>query len=259
MKSPLTAVILTKNEALTIERCIKSLDFVEEVLVIDDASEDDTVLVAKKLGVKVLSRCLNEDFSAQRTYGLENACHDWVLFVDADEEVTKELKEEVIRVVEEGSPLPCKSVYKIKRRDFFWGTELKHGETQKVRRHGLVRLMKKDSGQWKGKVHEEFIATKPVGTLSGFLNHYPHQTLKEFIREINYYSTFRAKELLRAHKSANTFQVIMYPLTKFFLTYFIYLGFLDGPAGFAYSFFMSFHSFLVRAKLYQYSQLGNDR
>lgn len=274
MKTPLTAIILTKNEAQTIERCLKSLDFVAETIIIDDNSSDETTALAKKHGATVLSRNLNEDFAAQRNFGLEKASHDWVLFVDADEEVTSELKEAITIAVREGrqprltwSSLPDKidrsfvnfSAYKIKRRDYFWRTELKYGETQKVHNHGLIRCMKKGSGHWKGKVHEQFITTQPVGTLSGFLNHYPHQTLKEFIREINTYSTLRAKELLHAHRKTNAFQVIVYPFSKFILTYFIYLGFLDGPAGFAYAFFMSFHSFLVRAKLYQYSAFGNDR
>lgn len=104
-------------------------------------------------------------------------------------------------------------------------------------------------------MHEEFVCQGLVGRLESLLNHYPHPTVKDFLKEINYYSTLRAKELLEQRKSANIFSIIFYPLGKFVFTYFLKLGFLDGPAGFGYAFMMSFHSFLVRAKLYQYTKI----
>jgi hypothetical protein len=104
-------------------------------------------------------------------------------------------------------------------------------------------------------VHEEFKVTSyelRVTSLKGYLNHYPHPTVKEFLQEVNFYSTLRAKELFAQGKKTGIFAILFYPLGKFILTYFLKMGFLDGPPGFAYAFFMSFHSFLVRVKLYQY-------
>ncbi len=178
------------------------------------------------------------------------ARNDWVLFLDADEVITNELKKETLKLKENDY-----NSYYIKRRDYWWGRELKYGETSKARNLGIIRLVKKNSGKWFGKVHEEFRSTGKVGQLKNFINHYPHPTVKDFLEEINFYSSLRAKELQAQGKNVNILEIIFYTFGKFILTYFIKLGFLDGPAGFAYAFFMSFHSFLVRAKMYQLTKL----
>jgi glycosyltransferase involved in cell wall biosynthesis len=257
----ISAVILTKNEEKNIEKCLKSLDFVNEIIIIDDFSIDKTIeLVHKVLKVhkvyKVFERKLEGDFAGQRNFGLEKASGDWVLFIDADETVSDELKQSIQTVVNnEAFDSKKYDAFYLKRRDFFWGKEMKFGELRKTRQMGLMRLMRKDSGKWLGDVHEVFHTAKNYGRLKGFIDHYPHPTLKEFINDINWYSTLRAKELLYHGTKANLFEIIFYPLIKFKLNYFIYLGFLDGPEGFVYAFMMSFHSFLVRAKLFQYQYI----
>lgn len=262
MEYPLTAVILTRNEEHIIGRCLATLTFCEEIVVIDDGSTDKTRELAKEKGAKVLKREMQGNFAEQRNYALRQASHDWVFFIDADEEVSKELQNSIVslfhgyiddrKIEKQFNNLTMEQCYCLKRRDFWWGTELKHGETQKVRNQGIIRLVKKDSGRWLGNVHEVFHTAKKVGTLDGYLNHYPHPEIKDFLHDINVYSTLRAKELYGLGKSVNVISLIVYPFSKFVLNYFVYLGFLDGPAGFAYAFLMSFHSFLVRAKLYQY-------
>ena len=102
-----------------------------------------------------------------------------------------------------------------------------------------------------GSVHEVFHTANRVGQINGFLNHHPHPTLKEFINDINYYSSIRAEELFNRGIKTNIFEIIFFPFGKFVYNHFLNFGFLDGPAGFTYAFMMSFHSFLVRAKLYQ--------
>lgn len=257
----ITAVVLTKNEEKNIERCLKSLDFCEEIIVVDDYSTDNTkneILKIKnqndKLNIKIFEKHLNNDFAEQRNFGLSKSTNDWVLFIDADEEVTRELMNEISRVIlserSESKDLINNAFY-IKRRDYFWGKELKHGEVSQVRQIGLIRLIRKDSGKWMGSVHEVFHSAKNIGQLECFLNHYPHPTLKEFINDVNYYSDIRAEELFNRGTKTNILEIIFFPFCKFIYNYFFNLGFLDGPAGFTYAFMMSFHSFLVRAKLYQ--------
>ena len=250
----ISAVVLTKNEEKNIEKCLKSLVFADEIIIVDDESTDKTiekvhkVLKAHKV-YKVFQRKLNNDFASQRNFGEENVSNDWVLFIDADEVVTEELKKEIVTLFH-GS-IVGKDAFYMKRRDYFWGKELKYGETKKVRNQGIVRLVKKGAGKWMGTVHEVFNTVENIGSLNGYINHYPHPTLKEFIEDVNTYSSIRAEELFNQGVKTNIFQIIFYPLIKFKYNYFILLGFLDGPAGFVYSFMMSFHSFLVRSKLYQ--------
>lgn len=246
----ISIVILTKNEEKNIERCVKSVKFADEIVVIDDRSTDKTVEIAEKLGVKVYKRDLNGDFSSQRNFGMEKARGEWILFIDSDEEVTTELKDEIaseiLRFAQDDTP----QAYRIKRRDFWWGRELKFGETINSRNQGILRFIRKKAGKWEGKIHETFQTSKPTGRLNSFLNHYPHQTVAEFLRDVNFYSTERARELKNNGCKTNILEIVFYPFIKFILTYFIYLGFLDGAPGFVYSFMMSFHSFLVRSKLY---------
>jgi len=277
----LSAVVLTKNEERNIERCLNSLDFVDEIVVVDDDSSDNTLDKVKshppnrrakgknegqnqvRLGqkLKIFQRNLNGDFAGQRNFGMEKARGEWVLFLDADEEVSDELKKEIKEVIRYASLERDDLVgFYIKRRDFFWGREVKFGEVLKVRRQGILRLIKKGFGQWQGKVHEKLQVTPrqtwlssyklQVLSLKNFINHYPHPTIKEFLHEINFYSSLRADELFQQGKKTNLLEIIFYPFLKFILNYFIYLGFLDGPTGFVYAFMMSFHSFLVRGKLY---------
>lgn len=249
----ISAVVLTKNEEKNIGRCLNSLSFCDDIIIIDDYSEDRTIEQAKKYKVKIIQRKLNNDFASQRNFAMKMAGNEWILFIDADEQITSELSKEIIKVVQDSQS--GKNAYYLKRRDFWWGKELKYGEISKVRRQGIVRLIKKASGEWLGNVHEIFYITNNTGILNNFINHYPHPTVTDFIKKINLYSTLRAMELMNQGKKTNLFQIILYPLLKFKLNYFLYLGFLDGPPGFIYAFMMSFHSFLVRIKLYQYIKL----
>lgn len=244
----LSAVILCKNEESTINRALSSVAFCDEIIVIDDFSTDTTLeLIAKHKKIHLHQRALNGDFAAQRNFGLKKTRGDWILFVDADEEVSDDLRDEITASLTNNA----QEAYYIKRRDFWWGRELRFGEVSKVRRQGLIRLVQKNSGRWKGSVHEVFLTAKNTGHLTGFLNHHPHPTLAQFLDEVNFYSSIRADELSRGGRQFSLFRVIIYPPTKFFLNYFLKAGFLDGPAGFAYAFLMAFHSFLVQAKLYK--------
>jgi glycosyltransferase involved in cell wall biosynthesis len=248
----ITAIILTKNEENSIERCMKSVEFCSEIVVIDDYSTDKTVELAKQYTKNVVQRHLNNDFTAQRNFGLSLAKSEWILFVDADEAVSAKLMHEILMAVHGGTL--TKKAYFIPRRDYWWGKEIKYGEVLEARKKGFIRFVKKNSGQWMGKVHERFAINAVVGSFKHYLNHYPHPTIKEFLSEVNHYSTIRAQELKSMGVKPSITHILLYPLGKFLWTYFLRLGFLDGSAGFAYSFFMSFHSFLVRSKLYQYSQ-----
>ncbi|MFA6016549.1 MAG: glycosyltransferase family 2 protein [Patescibacteria group bacterium] len=248
----LSAVILTKNEEKNIERCLRSLDFCDEIIIVDDYSTDNTKnQISKikkkndKLKIKILENNLKNDFAQQRNFAMSKASNEWILFVDADELVTNELRFEILNSKFENN------AYFIKRRDYFWNRELKHGEVRHVRQIGLIRLINKNYGKWMGSVHEVFHTANNIGQLNGFLNHYPHPTLKEFINDVNRYSSIRAEELFNRETKTNVFEILFFPFGKFIYNYFLNMGFLDGPAGFTYAFMMSFHSFLVRAKLYQ--------
>ena len=124
---------------------------------------------------------------------------------------------------------------------------LNHGESGNIK---LLRFGKKHSGVWVGKVHEEWQVDGKKGELGSFLLHYPHQTLNEFLTEINFYSTLRANELYEKKITVSYLDLLKYPVAKFLLNYFLKLGFLDKMEGLMFALMMSFHSFLVRGKLW---------
>ena len=243
----ISAVVLTKNEEKNIKGCLESLKWCNELIVIDDDSADKTVEIAKKLGAKVFRHSLNNDFSKQRNYGLGKAKGDWVLFLDADERITDVLQYEVSYLISGSERKLQLNGFLVKRQDIIWGKKLRHGETGNIK---LLRLAKKDFGKWEGKVHEKWIVKGKVGILKNPIIHYPHQRITDFLREINFYTDIRAKELYEKKVKAHWQDIVLYPRIKFFVNYFIKKGFLDGVPGLIYALMMSFHSFLVRGKLW---------
>ncbi|QQG40489.1 MAG: glycosyltransferase family 2 protein [Candidatus Levyibacteriota bacterium] len=242
----ISAVILTKNEEENIEVCIKGLRWCNEVIVVDDNSTDKTREIAEKLGAKVIDHSLNNNFSEARNYGLEQTKGEWVLFVDADERISDSLAFEI------GSMLTMQAVdaydaFYIRRIDTIWGRQLLHGENGMVK---FIRLAKKTKGEWKGAVHETWQIKGRVGQLKNPLYHYPHQTVSEFLTEINYYTTIRAQELYKKRVKVHVWDIILYPKAKFFVNYVLKRGFLDGMPGLVVAILMSFHSYLVRGKLW---------
>ncbi len=242
----ITTVILTKNEEANIVNRIESVKDLGDVIIVDDNSSDHTVEVVKSFKskkVQLYERDLNNDFSAQRNFAIEKCKTDWILFLDADEELSSTLKENIRRVVNSDSKYDG---YKIKRVDIFGGKKLKFGETKNIR---LTRLGRKGRGEWTGKVHEIW-KIKNVAFIQGDLLHTSHTQISEFLSEINYYSTLRANELYEQGIKVGLLGIIAFPIGKFSYNYFIKLGFFDGIQGFVMSVFMSLYSFLVRGKLY---------
>lgn len=241
--SNITAVILTKNEEKNIVDCLETLAWAKEVIVLDDFSTDRTAEIARLKGATILKRDLGKDFSKQRNYALSKCKTEWVLFVDADERVTRELKEEIDGAIKMSGFLG----FYIKRRDILWGKALRYGETGNAK---FLRLAKRESGKWAGTVHERWVVNGKIRTLNNFLLHYPHQSVSEILKEINFYTDIRAVELRNSSINSSLFQIIFYPLGKFIVNYIFKLGFLDGERGIIISSMMSFHSFLVRGKLW---------
>lgn len=247
MSYQISAVVLTKNEEKNIIDCLEALKFAEEIIIIDDNSTDrtrDLIEVFEKTHakVKLFTRSLDGDFSLQRKFGVEKTKNDWVMFVDADEIISPELSTEIKeRISDEYSG------FLIPRRDFMWGKELIHGETGRTK---LLRLFNKNKGSLRGKVHETWETKSEVGLLINPIKHYPHPTISEFLREINFYTDLRAQELKEKGIKANALSIILYPKAKFVTNYFLKLGILDGTAGLVHAILMSFHSFLVRGKLW---------
>lgn len=244
----ISAVVLTKNEEKNIIDCLDTLRFCSEIIVVDDNSKDRTKDLVNQFkenfqNIKFFERSLDNDFSGQRNFGVEKSTSDWVLFIDADERVSKDLASEI----KENISLEDFGGFLIPRIDFMWGRKLKYGDTWRTK---LLRLFNKNKGNLKGKVHETWETKSRVGDLINPIKHYPHPTISEFLREINFYTDLRAQELYEKGIKTSFLSIILYTKGKFFLNYFLKLGFLDGTAGLVHAVLMTFHTFLVRGKLW---------
>ncbi len=238
----ITAVVLAKNAAASLSNCLDSLKWCDSVLVIDDNSIDDTAKIAKRHGAQILTQNLNGDFAAQRNRAMEQVTDGWILFVDADEVVPVDLANEIRSALSRDF-----KAYHLHRQDIFMGQPLRHGETSTW---NDIRLAKSGVGQWVGQVHETWDIHGSVGQLTTPLIHHGHSNIGSFLAKINTYSTLAAAEFFHAGKRSSAWQIILYPAAKFVQNYIFRLGFLDGTHGFVHAMCMSFHSFLVRSKLY---------
>jgi glycosyltransferase involved in cell wall biosynthesis len=239
----LTGVILAKNEEATIQKCIETLKFCDNILVIDDYSTDQTAKIAKTMGVQVVKHHLEGDFGQQRNWAISQVSSGWILFIDADELVGPELQKEILQAI---LKIEYKG-FKIPRRDLLWGKRLNYGDVGNVK---LLRLARKGTGEWKGKVHEVWQIEGRVGQLKSEIFHYPHQNLEEFLKHINYYSTLKAEYFYKHQRKVGIFEVVLGPIWRFIEFYIVKLGILDGVPGFIHATVMAGYTFLVTGKLF---------
>lgn len=239
----ISAVIINKNSQETLDQVLNKLSFVKEIIVIDDNSTDQSYLITNKYKAKVIKRALDNDFASQRNFGLKQVNYDWVLFLDSDEILTDELIQEIQNLPEDSKY----SAYYFKRIDFFNNEQLYYGELANCY---LARLVNKNRGHFKRPVHEVWSSPIKAAKLKSSLNHFPHPNIESFLIDINYYSTINADYFLKTGKKTNWIDIVATPCLKFLHLYVVKKGFIDGYNGFVYSFMMSFHSFLTRAKLF---------
>ena len=242
----ITAVVIARNEKENIIPCIKSLVWCDEILLIDDDSTDETVALARseKPEIKVYKRKSEGNFAEQRNFTLDKVASDWVIFIDSDERVSPQLADEIKDKLKKDTN--CQG-YFLKRRDYFGGDFLKFGETSDIK---LLRIGRRNSGLWEGIVHENWHIVGSKETLSIPLDHYLHPTIREYLSKINFYTDRLVVQWKIENKKIHGWEIIIYPMGKFILNYFLKLGLLDGMPGLIYALMMSFHSFLIRSKYY---------
>jgi glycosyltransferase involved in cell wall biosynthesis len=249
--SNISLLLLTKNESENLKRWkewLLRLTRVDEIIAIDDNSSDNTKeilksLETKKIKANISNRGLGGDFSQQRNFAVSKAKNDWILFIDADEEPSDKLID--FLNTEELNPKIC---YAFKRNLIYIDQVVAHGQAQN---DYPIRLFTKNSGKFVNPIHETWKTDNCVVKISYAFLHYSAPNLKMFINKLNTYSTIRAQELFQKHARINLFQIIFYPLAKFFQTYFWQFGFLDAIPGIIICTSLSFYSFLVRSKLWR--------
>lgn len=227
--SKISAVIITYNESANIARCIKSLkNVVDEIIVSDSNSEDDTKIIAEQLGAKVFVRGF-EGYGINKNFANENATHNWILSIDADEELDQQLAEYINSIKQY---LNDTTVYECQRLNNYCGQWINHGGWYPDKK---VRLFNKQYVSWNlAQVHEtlEIPSHFKHQLLKGKLLHYSYTSVEGHLSKIEKYSTRGAEEALKKGKKSTWFKLYLSPAFRFIRDYIFKLGFLDGQYGF---------------------------
>jgi glycosyltransferase involved in cell wall biosynthesis len=252
--SSLSVILITKNEDHNIRDCLSTIVWAEEVIVVDGGSTDTTVSRAREFTDKVFVRPW-EGYGAAKNFALAQATNDWVLWLDADERVTDQLKDEIKHVLEVDDG--AVAAYSMPRRANFLGRWILHCGWYPGR---VTRLFRRSSGRFtEARVHERLEIQGRTGELRSDLLHYTDPSLSHYLDKFNKYTSLASEELNEEHKQFHIGQVTVRPFWTFFKMYFLQRGFLDGIEGFTLCILSSCYVFTKYVKLWEQSHKESGR
>lgn len=223
---PLTACIITLNEEAQIADCLRSLDFCDEIIVVDSHSTDRTREIAASLGARVIERDW-PGYRSQKQFAVDAATHDWVLSLDADERLSPELAADIRRLRE--TPAGSEVGYRMPRMTRYFGEWIRHGDWYPDR---LLRLFDRRHCKFGGhEVHEKVEADGPLGALTHPILHDSYESLDDQLAKLQRYARLMAESQHARGRRAGLIEVFGNPFWRFFRAYFLRAGFLDGWRG----------------------------
>ncbi|PQJ32074.1 glycosyl transferase family 2 [Nonlabens arenilitoris] len=247
-KVSLSAIVPAYNEAHNIVEVLKSVDFCDEVILVDSNSTDNTIELAQPYITKLLTREYVHSAS-QKNWAIPQAKHEWILLVDADERVTPALREEILTLLETIDDRE-EVGYWMKRRNFFMGKQIRHSGWKNDR---VIRLFKKSKCKYVDKhVHSEIEADGKVGWLENKLLHYKYISIDHHVDKLQRYAGLQARDFDKKVGKITAFHMVIKPMWGFTKHYFVQLGFLDGFVGFSIAYLRSYGIFMRYVKLWLY-------
>jgi glycosyltransferase involved in cell wall biosynthesis len=237
----LSTVLAVFNEEKNIETCLDSVkDIADEIVVVDGSSTDKTIEIAKKFKAKVIVTNNPPIFHINKQKAVNNATCDWVLQLDADEVVTKDLCREIMSAIQNKD---AKQGYFVARKNYFMGKWMKKGGMYP---DYVIRLFKRTRGKFPCKsVHEQIEIDGEVGYLEKPMIHIPYPTFGEYLRKADTYTSLTRDELIEKRMKINFFSIVTYlfyyPFRTFFSLYIRHQGVTDGWLGFVWALFSGLH------------------
>lgn len=237
----LSIVILTRNEEETIEGCLKSAEGLGEILIVDDCSTDETLQIARKHTDKIFVR-EKKNFSDQRNFGLKNARGNWIFYLDADERITRGLRDEIKERIEGEKEKVC---FLVKRRNFYLGREMFSDQVHRLfRREKLVG--------WSGEVHESPRIQGPTGELNQALVHFTHRSIVAMLEKTTDWSGIEAKLRLEAdHPQVSWWRILHVMIGELYKQFFQKKIWRFKTEGFIEGVFQIFSIFITYARLWE--------
>jgi glycosyltransferase involved in cell wall biosynthesis len=222
----LTVIIPTYNEAENLKELLPLVSWADELLVVDSFSEDDSVEIANAFGAKVLERKY-ENSANQKNWTIPQAKNEWILLIDADERPTEALIKEVKAIL---ATKPEEEAFWIGRDNYFMNKQIRFSGWQG---DAVIRLFKRDHCRYEEKaVHAEIITNGKVGRLTGRLKHYTYKSMQQFLRKMERYAVWSAKDYAQKTKKITFYHLNIKPAFRFFKHYILKQGFRDGKVGF---------------------------
>jgi glycosyltransferase involved in cell wall biosynthesis len=244
----LSSIIIARDEENNIKRCIQSQQGVidEIVVIVDSRTKDNTFSIASSYPNVICETIEWKGYAATKTYALSKTSNDWVLWIDADEEITIELSEELTKFK---SVEPVYNSYNVARRAFFLGKWIRHSGWYPSR---VTRLFNKQIISFNdNNVHEGLNIVGDIGQLKNDLNHYTDPSIEHYFVKFNSYTTLAAKELHAKGKSSRISDIVIRPIFLFLKMYIFRLGLLDGINGLILAVLSSAYVFTKYCKLWE--------
>lgn len=238
-----TAIILTKDAEQHVSDCLQSVQWVDEILVIDSESTDQTVVLAQKLGARII---INPwpGFSAQRNFALDKATNEWILMLDVDERITSELASEMQIALQTAEDTEIVG-FSTPIKNHFWGKWMRCWYPDR-----RPRLYKKSKARFiERAIHESVNLDGKVKKLKNPVIHFSYENLSHFVSKMNHYSSLGAQEKLKQGAEFSTVKLLLHSFYAFFKMYILRGGCRDGVHGFVFAVSYSFYVFLKYAKL----------
>ncbi|MBK7141275.1 MAG: glycosyltransferase family 2 protein [bacterium] len=224
--SRLSVIMITLNEEANLARALSSVNWADEIVVVDSGSTDRTVEIAQSFKAKVFQSAW-EGFGRAKQSAADHATGEWLLSLDADEEISPALAIEIKQVISSADSYPG---YSLPRKTMFLGRWILHCGWYPDH---VLRLFKRSAGRFDtALVHERVLLQGDEGRLTGEILHYSYPNLELYLEKLNRYTTLGAEESWREGKRANWFHVVVKPPIAFFKHYISKRGFLDGLEGF---------------------------
>ncbi|MCB0729443.1 MAG: glycosyltransferase family 2 protein [Ignavibacteriae bacterium] len=241
-RNKISATIITFNEESNIEKCLQSLSWVDEILIVDSFSTDKTIEICKKYNCKIIQTEW-QGFGNTKKFAVDNAENQWIFSVDADEEISDQLKLKIQEILTN----PQCDGYNIKRRSYYLGKEIKYCGWDK---DFPLRLFNRNKGNFNVKeVHESVVINGKKCKIYEPIFHYTYPNLSLHISKMNRYSDISSQQI-RENKNYSIISSIVFGIAKFLRMYFLQRGFLDGKVGFVLCFNSAFGVYLKYIKIW---------
>jgi glycosyltransferase involved in cell wall biosynthesis len=251
----LSVYMITYNNEETIERALKSVTWANEIVIVDSFSNDRTVEIGRKFTDKIFQRKW-PGHRDQYQYAADLTTHDWIMFVDADEEVSPELAEEIRKELSgEVERVDGLFVY---RRTFYLGRWIRYGGWYP---DGEIRVYRRNKGRWEGGLHARVVVEGTVKSLKNQYLHYTYRNISDQIQTIDKYSGIAAGDMIQKGERFSLFKLLLHPPFRFIKEYFFKLGFRDGLPGLVIVISTMYYVFIKYAKLWELTrgQRGEKR